>query len=111
MARASTSSAGLMTNLYLPSWAELGISVNDVPYTNEICAEANEKQFSMYTGNNQRIKKTFNNTGTAQNYWTRSAYSGSSASACSINYNGGSNNNPASNWYSVCVGLSISKIN
>lgn len=98
-------------HLYLPSYAELGCDVNAVPYCNEICAEANEKQFSMYTGNNQRIKKTFNNTGTAQYYWTRSASSGSSVAACLINpygdgYNAGCS---GSNW--VCVGLSISKIN
>ena len=99
-------------HLYIPSYAELGFGVNEVPYTNEICSEANEKQFSMYTGNAQRIKKTFNNTGSAQNYWTRSAYSSSSSVALGILSDGGSyNNDNASNSLAVCVGLSISKIN
>ena len=86
----------------------LGVYTNDVPFVNEICDEANEKQFSMYTGNAQRIKKTFNNTGTARDYWTRSAWSGSAVAAVNINNNGNSNNN-ASNSYCVCPGSSPSQ--
>ena len=96
---------------YLPSNAELGVGTNEAPYKNEVCSEANELRFSKYTGNGQRIKKTFNGEGTANTYWTRSAYSGSSSAACNINNNGNGNNNNAAGWYWVCVGLSISKIN
>ena len=96
---------------YLPSNAELGVGTNEAPYKNEVCSEANELRFSKYTGNGQRIKKTFNGEGTANTYWTRSAYSGSSSAACYINYIGTGCNYTAAGWYGVCVGLSISKIN
>ena len=95
-------------HLYLPSVAELGLETNNVPYKNEVYEGANERQFSMYTGNNQRIKKTFNNEGTATNYWTRSAYSGSASIFCYVNNDGTLNNNTgASTSLGVCVGLSI----
>ena len=55
----------------------------------------------------QRIKKTYNGEGSAQYYWTRSAYAGSSSAFCFI-YTGGSGSaNTAPNSSSVCVGLSI----
>ena len=98
-------------HMYAPSASELGCYTNDVPFVNEICDEANEKQFSMYTGNAQRIKKTFNNTGTARDYWTRSAWSGSAVAAVLICTDGGSTYAGASNSCCVCPGLSISKIN
>ena len=98
-------------HLYLPAYCELGFGTTEVPYKNEVCAAANEIQFSKYTGNAQRIKKTFYNEGTAQNYWTRTAHSGSSTYAMNIYSNGGSNIYVANFTFWVCVGLSISKIN
>ena len=94
-------------HLYVPSWAELGIETAAVPYKNEVNASANELMFSKYTGNSQRIKKTYNGEGSAQYYWTRSAYAGSSVAACYISYNGYGTNTFASGSDSVCVGLSI----
>ena len=93
--------------LYLPCWAELGVETSSVPYKNEVDSNADELQFSKYTGNYQRIKKTYNGEGSAQNYWTRSAYAGSSSSCCYIDAYGGSYGYYASFSYSVCVGLSI----
>lgn len=52
--------------LRIPSRAEVGFNVNDVPYTNEVASEAAEKAFSLYTDNNSRIKKTFNGEGEAR---------------------------------------------
>lgn len=94
-------------HLYLPCWSEMGIETGAAPYKNEVSPSANELQFSKYTGNAQRIKKTFNGEGSAQTYWTRSAFAGSSVAFCSIASNGSGINYAASGNYSVCVGLSI----
>lgn len=94
--------------LYLPSYAEMGLDISAAPYKNEVDAGANELMFMFYTGNNQRIKKTYNGEGSAQNYWTRSPYSGSSSSFCYITGNGGgANATGAAGSVAVCVGLSL----
>lgn len=93
--------------LRIPSRAEVGFNVNDVPYTNEVASEAAEKTFSLYTDNNSRIKKTFNGEGEARWWWLRSADAGSSTSFAAVYYYGYSNPNNASYSYGVCVGFSV----
>lgn len=94
-------------HVYIPSYAELGCETTAVPYKNEVATGANEIQFSKYTGNTQRIKKTYNGEGSAQSYWTRSAYAGSSASFCTIYLTGNGNSYNASSTNFICVGLSF----
>ena len=93
--------------LYVPSYAEMGFGTTETPYKDEVASGADETRFAMYTGNEQRIKKTYNGNGSAQNYWTRSPHSGSSTSFMLIYTGGGINIYNASTSYGVCVGLSI----
>lgn len=94
-------------HVYLPSRAELGTDTTAIPYKNEVATGADEIQFSKYTGNAQRIKRDFNGEGTARDYWTRSAHSGSSSSFCFVYTYGAATSGNASNSFGVCVGLSI----
>jgi len=94
--------------LRIPSFMEVGFGTGTVPYNGEVSSEANEKAFSYYTSNNSHIKKTFNNTGTAQNWWLRSADAGSSSNFRIVsNDGGGSYSDNASYSYGVCVGFSV----
>ena len=93
--------------LRIPSYMEVGFGSSTVPYNGEADSEAKEKVFSVYTSNASRIKKTFNNTGTAQGWWLRSADAGSSSYFRYVNTNGTSNSHTASNSYGVCVGFSV----
>ena len=91
----------------IPSYCEIGFGVQDIPYKNECSGKENEVTFACYTNNTSRIKKTFNNEGTAQNYWTRSAWAGgASAFATIYNYGGGNISYNASTSLGVCAGLS-----
>ena len=98
-------------HLYLPSIAELGINVTTTPYSLEIDADANEKTFSYYSKNDQRIKKLWNGSGDATHYWTRSAHSGSNTNFFMIWSWGGHSEQGVNASYTdsvrVCVGFSI----
>ena len=94
--------------LFLRSQAEVGFDTSAVPYTNEIAAGADQKRFSMYSSNANRIKKTYNGTGTAANWWTRSPVSSSSANYCYVNGNGNSGTaNSATSSLGVSFGFCI----
>ena len=91
----------------IPANAEVGFNVSVVPYSDEVSEDANEKTFSCYTDNNSRIKKTFNNTGTATWYWLRSALASSESAFCNVYANGNSLDTVAYNSGGVCVGFSV----
>lgn len=93
--------------LRIPSRAEVGFNVSDVPYCNEVSADAAEKTFSLYTDDKSRIKKTFNGEGEARVWWLRSADAGSSAAFAGVYGNGYSYAWAASNSGSVCLGFSV----
>ena len=92
--------------LRLMSYAEAGFDTSAVPYTNEIDSNASEKTFAQYTNNNSRIKKNYYGTGTAQNWWLRSADSGSASNFRSITGNGSAYPNTATYSFGVCAGFS-----
>lgn len=93
--------------LFLLSYAEVGFGVNEVPYKNEIDADAERKTFSIFTDNNSRIKKTYNGEGSASHWWLRSPYASSSSTFCFVITNGGANNNNANTSYGVAFGFCL----
>lgn len=64
--------------LFAPSMAQLGVT--DTSYNNASQAAVEGPAFAAYQGsdNAKRLKQAINATGTAQNYWTRSLFSGGS---------------------------------
>lgn len=116
LASAGNTSATITTSidkLFLRSTAEVGFNTGDVPYCNEIAADTyegenyNSPAFSCYTDNNSRIKKTYNNTGTAQYWWLRSAESTSSTQFRGVYHIGNSNTNSATVAYGVSFGFCL----
>ena len=104
------SSAEIVTSndyLYLMSQAEVGFDVSTTPYVEEIDAEAENVTFSLYTDNNSRIKKTYNGTGSAGNWWLRSPRAGSSNAFNAVANGGTSNHANANGSYGVAPGFSI----
>ncbi|MCQ2499751.1 MAG: DUF6273 domain-containing protein [Lachnospiraceae bacterium] len=110
LASAGGTSANIVRSedyLRLPSTSELGFDINAVPYKNETkTTEAGAAvPFSCYTDNNSRIKKTYNGTGAATNYWTRSAEAGGSSAFRNVTNYGNSNASNAGNGNGVCLGF------
>ena len=102
-------SANILTSvdyLRIPSYAEVGFGINDVPYKNEISATAKEKAFSQYVDSNSRIKKTFNGEGTAQSWWLRSPWASDAIYFAYVNGNGTAHGNTAALAWFWCVGFS-----
>ena len=58
--------------LFLFSGAEVGYNVTTVPYCNEVDTDAEEVTFGVFTDSTSRIKKRYNGTGEATNWWLRS---------------------------------------
>ena len=103
------SSTILSTNdfLRIPSYAELGWGYDASPYKDEIDSRASEKTFSQYTTNATRIKKTYYGTGSAANWWTRSANAGNATQFQLVGTNGAVTNNTYANYSNaVCAGFS-----
>jgi len=93
--------------LFLFSYAEVGFSANEVPYKNEVDADAEQKTFALFTSNTSRIKKTYNGEGSASSWWLRSPLASSSSNFCFVDNFGGSASNAASNSYGVAFGFCI----
>ena len=93
--------------LFLFSQAEVGFNTTAVPYCNEVDADAEEVTFSIFTDNNSRIKKTYNGTGTAGNWWLRSPLSSNSTHFCYVGSGGHSGNYYATNSNGVAFGFCI----
>lgn len=74
--------------LFAPSMAQLGVT--DTAYNNASQAAVEGPAFTAYNGsdNAKRLKQAINATGTGQNYWTRSLYSGSSNRFGGVNTSG-----------------------
>ena len=93
--------------LFLLSRAEVGFNVNDVPYKDEVDPDAENVTFALFTDNNSRIKKTYNGTGSASNWWLRSPEASGSSSFAYVFYNGYSSNSGASSSYGVAFGFCL----
>ena len=77
--------------LFLLSAAELDSANSaEVPYCNEIDPDSEEITFSVFTDNSSRIKKTYNNTGSADRTYHRYTRSPSTLQNMSVlvNFNG-----------------------
>lgn len=74
--------------LFLFSRAEVGFNTTAVPYSIEVDPDAEELTFSIFTDNNSRIRKTYNGTGTAGDWWLRSPDASSAANFCDVGANG-----------------------
>lgn len=94
-------------NLFLLSQAELGWNTTDVPYKNEVDPDAERVSFAIFTDNNSRIKKHYNGTGTAGNWWLRSPLSSNSTNVCLVSSDGDSISVYANNSYRVAFGFCI----
>jgi hypothetical protein len=92
--------------LYLRSWREVGFG-SSVPYGAEVDENAENKNFPVYTDNASRVKKPYNNTGSAANWWLRSPYASSSNGFANVFTNGSSGSTNANNSYGVSFGFSI----
>ena len=93
--------------LYLMSQNEVGFNLDQAPYAGEVDSNAENVTFTLYTDNNSRIKKTYNGTGSASNWWLRSPASGSSTGFTSVTGSGASANGNANNINGVAPGFSI----
>ena len=89
----------------IPSNAEVGFSVSSSPYMEEVSMDANELTFSCYTDNASRIKKVY--TGTATEWWLRSASVSGTNIFSYVTTSGGINYYGATNSKGVCVGFSV----
>ena len=96
LSSAGATSANIVSSndkLFLLSQAEVGFNASEVPYVNEIDSGAERKTFSPFSSNNARIRKYYNGTGSAANWWLRSPISSSSANFYNVNSNGTSHTN------------------
>lgn len=91
--------------LFLASQAEVGFNVSDVPYKNEVDAEAEHVTFPIFTNNNSRIRKTYNGGGSAVYWWLRSAWASYSTYFAVVYANGSSNGNTATSANSIVFGF------
>ena len=103
----SATIATTIDKLFLFSHAEVGFDKTAVPYRNEVDAEAEAVQFTLFTDNNSRIKKTFNGEGSAVLWWLRSADASSSTNFRNVFYNGTAASNNATGANSVCFGFCV----
>ena len=94
-------------HLFLFSQVEVGFDTTAVPYKNEVDADAARKTFAIFTSNASRIKKTYNNTGSANSWWLRSPLASSSTAFCYVNYAGSASSFNASYSYGVSWGFCI----
>ena len=104
----SATIATTIDKLFLFSHAEVGFDKTAVPYRNEVDADAEAMQFTLFTDNTSRIKKTFNGEGSAVNWWLRSA-DASSSTGFRIVYasGGGAGSYNAAYTNSVCFGFCV----
>ncbi len=93
--------------LFLFSYAEVGFSVDAVPYKNEIDASAERKTFELFTDNTSRIKKTFNGEGTATYWWLRSPHSANSTAFTYVGSSGNASSSGATLSSGVAFGFCI----
>ena len=110
LSSAGSTSANIVTSqdkLFLRSQAEVGFDTSATPYAQEIASGADQVAFSKYNSNGNRVKKYYNNTGSAANWWLRSPVSSSSSNFCSVGNSGNSNNNSASSVNGVSFGFCI----
>lgn len=94
-------------HLYLRSFAEIGFNASDVPYVNEVDPDADSVVLPVYTDNNSRVKKTYNGSGSAGNWWLRSPDPTSSTIFRIVGNNGGAYSNFATYAYGLSFGFPL----
>ena len=103
----SATIATTIDKLFLFSASEVGFDKTAVPYKNEVDAEAEAMQFTLFTDNNSRIKKTFNGEGSAVHWWLRSADASSSTYFRNVGSGGYASSSGATIAHSVCFGFCV----
>ena len=93
--------------IFLLSYAEVGFSTNEVPYKNEIDANAEQKTFAIFTDNNSRIRKTYNGEGAATHWWLRSPNAANSTNFCIVSNGGGASGYNANYSIGVAFGFCL----
>ena len=93
--------------LFLFADAEVGFNKTAAPYMNEVDPGAEALQLPIFTDNASRIKKTANGTGSAHNWWLRSATASDTTNFEYVSNNGSAYNNGANNTFGVCFGFCI----
>ena len=103
----STKIVETTAKIFIPSLAEVGVSTSELPYKNEVDAEALHKAFPIFTTTASRIKKTLNGEGSASSWWLRSPHPTSSSQFMYVNYNGSTSSSNANNGNSICFGFCV----
>ena len=94
--------------LFLFADPEVGANKTAAPYMNEVDPGAETLQLPIFTDNASRIKKTANGTGSANNWWLRSATASNTTNFEGVYYNGAvPNSYYANNANGVCFGFCI----
>ena len=93
--------------VFLLSQAEVGFDTGAVPYKNEVAAGAERLNFSPYNSNANRIKKTYNGTGSAVNWWLRSPSAANSTHFCYVISDGTAYSHTASASHGIAWGFCI----
>ena len=110
LSSAGNTSASIVTSvdkLFLFSQAEVGFNKSDVPYCNEVAEGAESVQFPIFTDNASRIKKPYNGTGTAANWWLRSPYATDATRFTGVLSNGSAYYYGAATTFGVAFGFCI----
>ena len=103
----STKIVETTAKIFIPSLAEVGVSTNELPYKNEVDAEALHKAFPIFTTTASRIKKTLNGEGSASSWWLRSPHPTSSSQFVYVHNYGYTNGYYANYGYSICFGFCV----
>ena len=91
--------------LFRFSNAEVGLDVSNVPYCNEVDADAESVQLPIFTDGSSRIRKTYNGTGNAVNWWLRSPDPGNSTNFRNVYSYGAPSSGNAASGNSVVLGF------
>jgi hypothetical protein len=93
--------------LFLFSSAEVRINVAIAPYCNEIDSNADEKTFSVFTDITSRVRKKYNGTGEALQWWLRSPHSSYDTAFVAITAGGGTQAPAPATAHGVSFGFCI----
>ena len=79
--------------------------MSSVPYCNEVDADAESVQLPIFTDNSSRIRKTYNGTGSAVDWWLRSPDPGYSTLFWHVTSSGGEYPHYAASGHFVVLGF------
>jgi hypothetical protein len=93
--------------LFLFSSGELGENATASPYVKEVEEGAEQTTFSLITNVTSRVRKTYNGTGTASIWWTRSPEATSNMGFRYVGNNGGIVTGDGGRGYYISFGFCI----